>query len=61
MGLERIVKGFIGGFLGYAAMSLLVPYYSQYATLARAIGAGTGAYIGATYISSAPSHSHATH
>ena len=61
MELEKIVKGLIGGVLGYATMSLLVPYYSSYAALAKAIGTGTGAYIGTTYSSSASSHSHAAH
>ncbi len=61
IGLDRIIKGLIGGLVGYAAMSLLVPYYSSYATLARTIGTGTGVYIGATYKPSASSHSKAAH
>lgn len=52
MNLEKIVKAVAGGLVGYAAASLIVPYYAAYATAARVIGSGVGIYAGAAYGSS---------
>ena len=59
MGIEKIVKGFLGGAAGYALAALLVPYYAPYATAARVVSTGVGIYAVANSGSSNNSASHA--